>query len=104
MYGPEAARRSGYREALIEAAIVGNAALAARTVQEEIGSSDRHGLRSAYGVYLLAEHRVWAPRAGGTDCTGLAYPPTDAAAFDDFADAIVRSARIADILGRGTEA
>ena len=72
--GPEAAHRSGYREALIEAAIVSNAALTAYTIQQEIGSVDPRGIHAAYGVYLLGEHQVWAPRSGSTECAGLAYP------------------------------
>ena len=41
VYGPEVARRPGYREALIEVAVVSNAALAAYTLQQEIGAADR---------------------------------------------------------------
>ena len=96
--GPDVARRRGYREALIEAAIVSNAALAAHTVQQELGRSETQDLRSAYGVYLLSEHRIWAPRGGSAESTGLAYPPIDAAGFDDFADSVVRSERIASLL------
>ena len=99
VFGPEVARRPGYREALIEAAVVSNAALAAYTVQQELGSADPHGLRSAYGVYLLADRQVWAPRSGSAECTGLAYPPADHAGFTQFADAVVRSDRIASLLG-----
>jgi carbonic anhydrase len=96
--GQEVTRRPGYREALIEATIVSNAALAARTLQWEIGNADLHGLRAAYGVYLLSERRVWAPRHGSAECGGLAYPPQDAADFDEFADAVVRSDRFASLL------
>jgi carbonic anhydrase len=99
--GPEVTQKRGYRQALIEAAIVSNAALAAYTLQQELGNTDAHGLRAAYGVYLLASRQIWAPRSGGADCAGLAYPPSDAAAFDDFAGALVRSDRIAALLERG---
>jgi carbonic anhydrase len=99
--GPQVAHRSGYREALIEAAIVSNAALTAYTIQQEIGSVDPRGIHTAYGVYLLGEHQVWAPRSGSTECAGLAYPPADFAAFGDFADAVVRSDRIAVLLEGG---
>lgn len=101
VYGPDVVRQNGYRDALIESAIVANAALSAHTVEKEVGGSDRIGLRAAYGVYLLAEHRVWAPRIDSASSDGLAYPPTDAAAFDQFADAVVRSARIAALLESG---
>jgi carbonic anhydrase len=103
VFGPEVTRRAGYREALIEAAIVSNAALAAHTVQQELGSDDRSSLRAAYGVYLLADRQIWAPRAGSMACAGLASPPADHAGFVAFADALVRSDRIAAILARGAE-
>lgn len=76
----------------------GSRTIAAHTIQRAIGTDDPRGLRAAYGVYLLAERQVWAPRAGSADCAGLAFPPADAAAFDAFADAAVRSRRIATML------
>jgi carbonic anhydrase len=103
VYGPGVIGRPGYRGALIETAIVSNAALAAYTLQHEIGSADPQGLRAAYGVYLIGARQVWAPRSGSPECDGLAYPPSDRAAFDDFADAIVHSARIAKLLESGAE-
>ena len=103
VYGPEVTRQPGYREALIEAAIVSNAALAAYTLQHEIGSDDPNGLRAAYGVYLLTDRNVWAPRAGSADCAGLACPPADHSGFLDFADAVVRSDRIAALCSHGAE-
>ena len=103
VYGPDVVLRPGYRVALIETAVVSNAALAAYTVQQEIGSADPQGLRAAYGVYLIGGRQVWAPRSGSADCAGLAHPPSDGAAFDDFGDAVVRSARIAAILERGAD-
>ena len=92
-----------FSEALIEAAIVSNAALAAYTVQQEIGSGDPHVLRAAYGVYLLASRQIWAPRSASAACAGLAYPPADQSAFEDFADAVVRSDRIAALLAQGAQ-
>jgi carbonic anhydrase len=103
IFGSDVARRRGYREALIEAAIVSNAALAAYTVQQEIGGSDSRYLRAAYGVYLLAERQIWAPRSGSAECYGLAYPPSDLEAFADFAGAVLRSDRIASLLERGSQ-
>lgn len=96
--GHEVAGRPGYREALIEAAIVSNAALTAYTLQQQIGTADPLALRAAYGVYLLSERQIWAPRHGSAKCDGLAHPPQDAADFDAFADAVVRSERITSLL------
>jgi carbonic anhydrase len=103
IFGSDVAQRHGYREALIEAAIVSNAALTAYTVQQEISGSDSRYLRAAYGVYLLAERQIWAPRSGSAECYGLAYPPSDLETFADFADAVVRSERIASLVERGTQ-
>lgn len=98
-FGLEVVRRSGYRAALIEAAVVSNAALAAYTLQQEIGAADGQALRAAYGVYLLESREIWAPRAASSDCAGLAYPPSGAVAFEEFGDAVLRSGRIAHLLG-----
>lgn len=101
--GPDVAHRAGYRLALTETAIVLNAALTAHTVQQEMGDVAVHGVRAAYGSYLLASHRVWAPRGGSSDHAGLAYPPADAAAFGTFADAVLLSDRIQGLLEHGAE-
>ncbi|MBK6805870.1 MAG: hypothetical protein IPG84_13930 [Betaproteobacteria bacterium] len=98
-WGPDVTQRAGYRDALVEASVVSNAALAAHTVQQEL-SRDARGMRAAYGVYLLGTHDVWAPRAGSADVTGLADPPRDLDAFHGFGDAVMRSGRIAALLGR----
>ena len=50
-------RHRRYRDALIEASIITNAALAAYTVQQELLGLDQHDLRAVYGIYLLAETR-----------------------------------------------
>jgi carbonic anhydrase len=99
--GPDVTQRAGYRDALIEAAVVSNAALAAHSVQQEL-TRDARGMRAAYGVYLLGTHDVWAPRAGSADVTGLADPPRDLDAFHAFGDAVMRSDRIASLLDRAT--
>ncbi len=94
-FGPEIVRRPGYRSALIEVAVVTNAALAAYTLQQELAAADGRGLRAAYGVYLLEARQVWAPRPESSDCAGLAFPPADFAAFGD---AVLRSERIKCLL------
>jgi len=99
-FGPDVARHPGYREALIETAVVTNAALAAHTLQREIGGHAADGVRAVYGVYVLADRTVWAPRCGSDDVIGLASPPVDARGFVEFGDALIRSQRIAALLGR----
>jgi len=98
-FGPEVVRRPGYRAALIEASIVTNAALAAYSIQQEIGAAELTRLQTAYGVYLLDTRRVWAPGVGGTTGSGLAAAPRDKADFTALADAILRSDRIASLIG-----
>jgi carbonic anhydrase len=102
-FGPGVGQRRGYRDALIEAAVALNAALAAFTIQQQLGSLGKSGMRAAYGVYLVAERQIWGPGYGSADETGLAYPAADAAAFGTFSDAVVRSKRIAALLDRGAD-
>jgi len=100
VFGPDIARHPRYREALIELSVVMNAALAAHTLQREIGAEAANGVRTAYGVYLLADRTVWAPRCGSDDVTGLAAPPEDLDGFVAFGDAVFRSERITRMLAR----
>lgn len=102
IWGPDVTQRAGYRDALVEASVVSNAALAAHTVQQEL-SRDARGMRAAYGVYLLGTHDLWAPRAGSEEVSGLADPPRDLDAFHGFGDAVMRSGRIAALLDRARE-
>lgn len=96
VYGADVVRHPRYREALVETAVVSNAALAAYTVEHELGESG--ALRAAYGVWLLESREIWAPRAGSGESRGLAHPPSDFAGFAQFADAVVGSSRIAAML------
>src|SRR5204862_8149251 len=91
-------RRPGYRAALIEVAVVSNAVLAAYTLQQEVGAADSHEIRAAYGVYVLEDRKIWAPRAESSDCAGLAYPPADFAGLNDSGDSVLRTERIARLL------
>jgi len=97
VHGPDVVRHPRYRDALVEVAVVSNAALAAHTLQQELTSADRE-VRAAYGVYVIDERRIWAPRAGSADVDTLAYPPFTPAEFDAFAEAVVRSERIGGML------
>jgi carbonic anhydrase len=90
--GPGVVQRPGYRNALIEVAILTNAALAAHTIQQDLGALGAHGLRAVYGVYLLNTRQVWTVQGG------LADPPRDPAEFAEFGGAVLRSDRIASLL------
>ena len=94
-FGNKVAKHQRYREALIEASIVTNAALTAYAVQQELQDLHRHELRVVYGVYLLQTHEVWTP-PGKT--VGLAEPPADPGGFVKFGEAVLRADRISSLL------
>src|SRR5262245_36544256 len=97
-FGPDIVRRAEYRRALIETSIVTNAALAAYSIQQEIGTSALRALQAVYGVYLLETREVWTPGPGHPDGAGLAPPPVDLPGFETLGDAMVRSSRIPALL------
>jgi carbonic anhydrase len=97
-FGSDVARIPGYRQALIEASIVTNAALAARSIQKEFEASERTEIRAIYGVYLLETREVWAPRLSNAKGVGLAPAPCDLAAFVDLGNAVGQSDRISSYL------
>jgi carbonic anhydrase len=98
-FGSEVVRRPGYRQALIEASIVTNAALAAYSVQQELRTNSAGEVQAAYGVYLLETREVWVPRLGDGNAAGLAAAPRDLGEFVDLGGAIVQSKRIVRLLG-----
>jgi carbonic anhydrase len=100
VFGSNVVRQPGYRDALIEVAVVTNAALAAHTLQREMMSEAACGVEATYGVYLLSERSVWAPRCGSVEESGLARPPSNPSEFVDFSAAVLRSARIRAVLAR----
>jgi carbonic anhydrase len=101
VFGSDVARHPGYRQALIEASIVINAALAAYSIHQEVIASGPVDLQVAYGVYVIETREVWAPRAGDIDGVGLAAVPHDPSGFAGLGEAIARSARIASFLKSG---
>jgi carbonic anhydrase len=88
--------RPGYRGALIEAAIITNAALTAHEIAQAIGTEKQDALQVAYGVYLLESRKVWTPQRD--DGAGLSLAPRGATDFERLSEAIVQSARIAKFL------
>ena len=97
-FGPGVTNNPGYRQTLIEASIVTNAALSAYSIQQEFIAHDLPGLQTVYGVYVLETRELWAPRSDSIKENGLASPPGDLAGFAAFSDAVVRSERIASYL------
>jgi carbonic anhydrase len=97
-FGPEISHHPRYREALIEASIVTNAALAAHSIQQEFGTSDPAELQTVYGIYLLETRQVWAPPVSEMKGIGLALAPRDPAGFIELGSAILQSDRIGSLL------
>ena len=93
-FGPDVARNPGYRQALIEASIVTNAALAAYSIQQEFVASELTDMRAVYGVYLLDFREVSVAPPDNINGVGLAAVPCDFAGFVDLGNAIVQSDRI----------
>lgn len=98
VFGGDVTRNRHYREALIEASIVTNAALAAYTVQQELHGAVPHDLRTVYGVYVLQSREVWTPAGNASATTGLVAPPRDLVSFAELGEAIVRSERITSLI------
>lgn len=96
-YGDAITRHPRYREALIECAVITNAALGAHTLQSEIGNEDS-AVQVRYGVYNLADRSIWAPRHDSAAVVGLAAPPTDRQGFAAFGQSVLASARVQAIL------
>ena len=97
-FGADVVKHPMYRQALIESSIATNAALAAYAIEQELGATDRKGLRTVYGVYLLEARRIWSPGLNKAGGFGLATPPGSAAGFDAFGDDVLQSDRIRSLL------
>ena len=88
VHGAEAERHPGYRAAMIEAAVVINAAWSAYCLQQEFrGKSEELGV--AFGTYDLASRLVRLPLSPLDQLTeeekGLFAPPGDAEGFRELA-------------------
>jgi carbonic anhydrase len=101
VWGESVKERPGYRAALIECAVVFNAAITAAILQRSFGppTNDR---RVVYGVYDLESRRVHVPLSageGGEPVVGLHTPPVTDDEFRQFASDVVKSAHVTAILG-----
>lgn len=96
--GVEVIRRPGYRTALIEVAIVLNAALTAYGMGPSLNLAASDPIDVLYGVYLLEERLVWSPRQDGADWFGLMPAPRDAIEFVALCDLLVSCPRVTALL------
>ena len=98
VHGAEVVRRPGYRAALIEVAIVLNAALTAHGVRSGLGSATLGGLMSSTASILLKERLVWSPRSDDLDWFRLAPAPRDPNEFVILCDLLVSCPRVRALL------
>lgn len=98
VYGSEVVRKPGYRMALIEVAIVLNAALTAHGVRQTLDIKSREGIEVLYGVYVLEERLVWSPAHEESQSFRLAPCPQNTDEFVIICDCLVSSPRIRSLL------
>ncbi|MGO4441449.1 carbonic anhydrase [Rhizobium sp. RAF56] len=98
VHGAEVIRRPGYRATLIEVAIVLNAALTAFGMRPTLNLAAGSEIEVVYGVYLLDERLVWAPRGEGSDWFGLAPAPSDPNDFVKLCDLLASCPRVEALL------
>lgn len=83
VYGPDVREHPAFREALIETAVVVNAAMMAATLAHEVDHIDGAGISVVFGVYDLRSRHIGIP--GANDRTdphhALIDPPRDATGF-----------------------
>lgn len=91
-FGEDVAQRPGFRPALLDAAVVLNAATTAEALARLFG--DRTHV--VFGVYHLASRLVGVPDLGREWRHGLFPPPAD---FPQFALDLVRSVHVREVLG-----
>ncbi len=91
-YGSEATALPGYRAALIELAVILNAAITAAALRRTFAASIGEALDVVYAVYNLHNHVAGLPGDSASNtapdggwAAGLASPPADAAALAELA-------------------
>jgi carbonic anhydrase len=86
-YGPDIRRHDAYRDALIETAVVVNAAMMASTLANDVEHKKDANIGVAFGVYDLKSRHIGPP--GANDRTdphhALIDPPRSAAGFSSLA-------------------
>jgi len=98
-WGDAVTQRPGYRAALIEVAVMLNAALKATILQEEF-ADEAHDRRVVFGVYDLATRRVNVPLRGTAAPASCLLPcPADRKEFQQLAVEMASSPLIASLLG-----
>ena len=97
-WGEDVSTRPGYRSAVIESAVVLNAAIMASILQENFGREEGTR-RVVFGVYDLASRRVQVPGTPGERVLGLREAAPAGDPFRQLASEIVGSGYIKELLG-----
>ncbi len=101
-WGDDVKGHRSYPEALLEAAVVLNAARTASVLRDELRANDGVNVEVAYGVYDLVSRRVEVPMhektADGTEAGGLGTPPASPEEFERFAASVAGSKHVQEFL------
>jgi len=101
--GPDVIRKPGYRAAMIEAAVVLNAAWSAYCLQKELRDSFPH-IGVVFGTYDLVSHQVRLPLSPPGELTDaendLFSPPADVEGFRQLAAQVCGGKLIQNLLSR----
>lgn len=100
-HGPVAVEFNGYRQALIETAVIFNTALSANVVYHTFEHKLGEKLSVVFGVYNLEQRNAGLPglESDGTLWqNGLFAPPTDQASFTRFSQQVAASGFIRELL------
>jgi carbonic anhydrase len=101
VYGEAVKSRPGYRAALVELAVIMNAALTAAAVRQTFLSQLGPNLETVYGVFNLHNHTVGLPASNGSENVwqaGLGAAPQAAADFAALALEMAQSRYIGEHL------
>jgi carbonic anhydrase len=96
VWGADARKQPGYREALIETAVCLNAAQSAYNLHQEVERAGKWEIEVLYGVYNLFTHKVSTPLQSSKSMdvhTNLAYAPTNPRDFNTLAIEVAKHLR-----------
>ena len=99
-YGPDVRLRSGYRDALIDSAVVVNSGMVAATLARHVESSGSADIEVVFGVYDLETRSAGIPahEPDGAFSHRLLAPPSDQQSFTAQASRYAASRRIRSML------
>jgi carbonic anhydrase len=100
VHGPEVAEMPGYRAALVETAVVLNAATTAAVLAHASREALGDSLAVMYGVYNLSNHRVGLPGEREMWQPGLFAPALDETGFAALGQRLAASPLVRELLTR----